>query len=93
VRAVRRMKDRPKLHCVAFANETLDVLGKPDIIYDVTAVRSQKMNAMKAHISQTAWMLEEMELKLSQGDVETENWLTKERFYNYRWNEDFEESF
>lgn len=93
VRAVRRMKDRPKLHCVAFANETLDVLGKPDIIYDVTDVRGQKMNAMKAHISQTAWMLEEMEHKLAQGDVETENWLSKERFYDYRWNEDFEESF
>lgn len=93
VRAVRRMKDRPKLHCVAFANETLEVLGHPDIVHDVTAVRDQKMNAMKAHISQTAWMLEEMELKLSQGDTEAENWLTKERFYNYRWHEDFEESF
>ncbi|HSP23409.1 MAG TPA: bacillithiol biosynthesis deacetylase BshB2 [Planococcus sp. (in: firmicutes)] len=93
VRAVRRMKDRPKLHCVAFANDTLEVLGQPDIIHDVKAVRDQKMNSMKAHISQTAWMLEEMELKLSQGDTDAENWLTKERFYNYRWHEDFEESF
>lgn len=93
VRAVRRMKDRPKLHCVAFANETLEVLGQPDIVHDVKPVRDQKMNSMKAHISQTAWMLEEMELKLSQGDTDAENWLTKERFYNYRWHEDFEESF
>lgn len=93
IRAVRRMTDRPKLHCVAFANNTLDALGSPDIIHDVAHVRSQKMNSMKAHISQTAWMLAEMENKLADGDEETENWLTKERFYNYRWHEDFEDSF
>lgn len=93
VRAIRRMKDRPKLHCVAFANNTLDVLGQPDIVYDITDVREHKMNSMKAHISQTAWMLEEMEHKLKNGDTETENWLTLERFYTYRWDQDFEESF
>lgn len=93
VRAVRRMENRPKLHCVAFANNTLEVLGEPDIIHDVKEVRDQKMASMKAHISQTAWMLEEMEHKLAQGDMETENWLTQERFYNYRWEQDFEEKF
>ena len=93
VRAIRRMEDRPKLHCVAFANNTLEVLGNPDIVYDITPVRDQKMASMKAHISQTAWMLEEMEHKLAQGDTETENWLTKERFYNYRWEDDFEITF
>ncbi|RNF40079.1 bacillithiol biosynthesis deacetylase BshB2 [Planococcus salinus] len=93
VRAVRRMKDRPKLHCVAFANNTLDELGKPDIIHDISEMRDRKMASMKAHISQTAWMLEEMEKRLAEGDTETENWLTRERFYNYRWDEDFEDSF
>ncbi|ANU22355.1 bacillithiol biosynthesis deacetylase BshB2 [Planococcus donghaensis] len=93
VRAVRRMKDRPTLHGVAFANDTLEKLGNPDVVYNISDVRTQKMNSMKAHISQTAWMLEEMEHKLQQGDTETENWLMQERFYNYRWNEDFEKSF
>ncbi|AQQ54340.1 bacillithiol biosynthesis deacetylase BshB2 [Planococcus lenghuensis] len=93
IRAVRRMKDRPKLHCVAFANDTLSGLGKPDIVRDISPVRERKMNSMKAHISQTAWMLEEMEHKLAQGDTETESWLVNERFYTYRWDEDFEESF
>ncbi|AIY06426.1 hypothetical protein Plano_2461 [Planococcus sp. PAMC 21323] len=93
VRAVRRMKDRPTLHGVAFANDTLEKLGKPDVVYNISEVRTQKMNSMKAHISQTAWMLEEMEHKLQQGDTETENWLTQERFYHYRWDEDFEKSF
>lgn len=90
VRAVRRMKDRPKLHCVAFANNTLEELGEPDIVYNISDVRDQKMASMKAHISQTAWMLEEMEHRLEEGNAETENWLTRERFYNYRWHEDFE---
>ncbi|EGA89992.1 hypothetical protein GPDM_08075 [Planococcus donghaensis MPA1U2] len=93
VRAVRRMKDRPTLHGVAFANDTLEKLGNPDVVYNISDVRTQKMNSMKAHISQTAWMLEEMEHKLQQGDTETENWLMQERFYNYRWDEDFEKSF
>lgn len=93
VRAVRRMDVRPKLHCVAFANNTLDELGEPDIINDITPMRERKMGAMKAHISQTAWMLEEMEHRLEQGDTETENWLTKERFYTYRWQNDFEDAF
>ena len=93
VRAVRRMKDRPTLHGVAFANDTLEMLGQPDVVYDIREVRDQKLNSMKPHISQTAWMLEEMEHKLQQGDTETENWLTKERYYNYRWHEDFEKSF
>ncbi|HSI66014.1 MAG TPA: bacillithiol biosynthesis deacetylase BshB2 [Planococcus sp. (in: firmicutes)] len=90
VRAIRRMKDRPKLHCVAFANNTLEELGEPDIVYDISDVRDQKMASMKAHISQTAWMLEEMEHRLAEGHPETENWLTRERFYEYRWHEDFE---
>ena len=93
IRAVRRMEDRPKLYCVAFANDTLAGLGKPDVIHDITPVRERKMGSMKAHISQTAWMLEEMEHKLEQGDPEAENWLTRERFYTYRWHEDFEDSF
>ena len=93
VRAVRRMKDRPKLHCVAFANNTLEELGQPDIVHDISDMRDKKMASMKAHISQTAWMLEEMEKRLAEGDSETENWLTRERFYAYRWEEDFEESF
>ncbi|WP_088008730.1 bacillithiol biosynthesis deacetylase BshB2 [Indiicoccus explosivorum] len=93
IRAVRRMEDRPKLYCVAFSNDTLTRLGEPDVIHDISPVREKKMSSMRAHISQTAWMLEEMEHKLAQGDTEAENWLIKERFYTYRWHEDFEDSF
>lgn len=89
VRAVGRMENRPKLHCVAFANNTLEMLGEPDIIHNIATVRDKKIASMRAHISQTAWMLQEMEHKLEQGEPEAENWLTLERFYSYRWGNEF----
>ncbi|MTD30900.1 bacillithiol biosynthesis deacetylase BshB2 [Planomicrobium sp. YIM 101495] len=89
VRAVGRMENRPKLHCVAFANNTLEMLGEPDIIHNIVTVRDKKIASMRAHISQTAWMLQEMEHKLEQGEPEAENWLTLERFYSYRWGNEF----
>ena len=82
VRAVRRMDEttRPKLYGLAFANHTKDDLGEPDVIHDIGESREQKMGSMRAHISQTAWMLEEMDKRLAEGEPEAENWLTFERF-------------
>ncbi|ETT87269.1 bacillithiol biosynthesis deacetylase BshB2 [Viridibacillus sp. FSL R5-0477] len=95
VRAVRRMpvEQRPKLHAVAFANNTGEGLGEPDIVNNIRDVREQKLGSMRAHISQTAWMLEENEKRLEAGEPEAENWLTYERFFSYRWHEDFEDQF
>ena len=95
VRAIRRMKEeiRPKLYTLAFANNTKEKLGEPDVLHDIRDVREQKMGSMRAHISQTAWMLEEMDKRLAEGEPEAENWLSYERFFNYRWHEDFEDSF
>lgn len=95
VRAVRRMdeKQRPRLYGVAFANNTLDELGEPDIVNNIRDVKEQKMNAMKAHNSQTGWMLQEEAKRQEEGDTEESNWFTDESFYNYRWHEDFEETF
>ncbi|MBK3495705.1 bacillithiol biosynthesis deacetylase BshB2 [Viridibacillus sp. YIM B01967] len=95
VRAVRRLPEerRPKLHGVAFANNTGEGLGEADIVNDIREVREQKIGALRAHISQTAWMLEENEKRLAAGEPEAENWLTFERFFKYRWHEDFEEQF
>ncbi|WP_039231184.1 bacillithiol biosynthesis deacetylase BshB2 [Bacillus thermotolerans] len=90
VRAVRQLPDeeRPKLHLVAFANNTETDLGPADIIHDVSDVFEHKMNAMRAHISQTAWMLKEMEKLLAVNDEETVQRVKFERFWLYDWAKD-----
>ncbi|GIN86426.1 putative N-acetyl-alpha-D-glucosaminyl L-malate deacetylase 2 [Heyndrickxia sporothermodurans] len=90
VRAVRRLPEekRPKLHCVAFSNNHEDEIGPPDVINDVSHVTDQKIGAMKAHISQTGWMMADREEKLKQKDPETLAWLQNERFWNYQWDND-----
>lgn len=95
VRAVRRMSEieRPTLYTLAFANNTKEVLGAPDVIHDVEAASENKLATMKAHASQTVWMMQEMEKRLKEKEPEAMNWLRYERFYTYNWDQDFEESF
>jgi N-acetylglucosamine malate deacetylase 2 len=95
VRAIRRMPEaaRPRLYCVAFANNTLAELGEPQIINDIRDVRDAKWGSMHAHASQTGWMLQEEEKRRAEGDTEESNWLTEESIYIYDWSRDFEESF
>ncbi len=95
VRAIRRMKeeDRPRLYCVAFANDTVENLGEPHLINDIRDVKEQKMGSMRAHASQTGWMMQEEEKRKEDGDTESHNWFTEEAIYIYDWNRDFEESF
>lgn len=92
VRAIRRMKEaeRPKLYAVAFANNTEAELGTPDIIHDVEETVENKLNSLRAHISQTVWMMKETEAKLAQNDPEMKKWLRYERFFSYKWHADFE---
>lgn len=92
VRAVRRMEPekRPTLYTVAFANNTKEVLGEPDIIHDISGAFDKKLAALNAHASQTVWMMKEVEEKLAAGDPETDKWIRYERFYTYDWARDFE---
>lgn len=92
VRAVRRMKEteRPKLYTVAFANNTEENLGEPDIIHDIKDTTTEKLATLKAHESQTVWMMRELEAKLATNDPEAMKWVRYERFYSYNWDKDFE---
>lgn len=92
VRAVRRMKEteRPKLYTVAFANNTEENLGEPDIIHDIKDTTTEKLATLKAHESQTVWMMRELEAKLAAKDPEAMKWVRYERFYSYNWDKDFE---
>ena len=90
VRALRDIDEdqRPTFHAVAFANDTEENLGEPDVVNDIRAVQEDKLNAMRAHISQTARMLEMLEQGIQANDPEALKWVTNERFYTYDWNKD-----
>jgi len=92
VRAVRRMPEteRPKLYLVAFANNTLEEIGSPDIIHEISSSLQNKLNTLKAHTSQTGWMMPDLEDKLAAADPAMTEWVMKERFYLYNWDCDFE---
>lgn len=92
VRAIRRMPEdeRPTLYTIAFAHNTKEVLGEPDIIHHVEGAAQKKLATMNAHASQTVWMMQDMEKRLAEQDPEALKWLHYERFYTYRWDQDFE---
>ncbi|TJY41163.1 bacillithiol biosynthesis deacetylase BshB2 [Cohnella pontilimi] len=54
VRTIRRLppEDRPVVHCVAFAKDTVQALGHADIVNDVGDFLRQKMASIGAHKSQ-----------------------------------------
>lgn len=83
VRAVRRMPaaERPRILAVGFANNTIANLGEPPITVNISSVKNDKLEALKAHISQTAWMLAESAKRIENGESLTESWLEVERFY------------
>ncbi len=85
VRAIERLPKnaQPKLHCVAFSKGHQEKIGLPDIVHNVEPYSSQKIAAIKAHISQTAWLLEDMEEKWLNKDEEALKWLNFERFWTY----------
>lgn len=92
VRAIRRMPDveRPTLYTIAFANNTAEILGEPDVLHHVEGAAQKKIATLNSHASQTVWMMRDMEKRLAEKDPEAIKWLHYERFYTYRWDRDFE---
>jgi N-acetylglucosamine malate deacetylase 2 len=85
IRALKRLpKDkRPVVHCVAFAKNCEQDLGKPDVIRDVSSVIEKKLAAIQAHRSQTEGLMKAA--KKRGGDVL--EWLKTERFWTYKWDD------
>lgn len=75
---------RPKLHCVAFSKNCEAEIGEPDIVNNVTTVAEIKVNAIKAHLSQTQLMAADMLDKLNENDPEIITRWLYERFWAYR---------
>ncbi|RSK27261.1 bacillithiol biosynthesis deacetylase BshB2 [Bacillus sp. HMF5848] len=73
---------KPEIHCLAVSKNSEDVLGKPDIVRDVTPFIEHKYNALKAHRSQTEHMLASIKDPLS----DQSEWAVRfryERFWIY----------
>lgn len=89
IEAVRRIPkdERPTIYAVGFANNTLDEVGSPNIEIDVSSVKLDKVNALKAHASQTAWMIEESTKRIDDGRPMSDSWLHFERFYQYQFED------
>ena len=83
IRAVERLpkEKRPTVHCVAFAKNCEQELGKPDIVRDVSSVIDKKIAAIQAHRSQTEGLMKAASKR--GGDALT--WLKTERFWTYKW--------
>ncbi|ANC75711.1 bacillithiol biosynthesis deacetylase BshB2 [Fictibacillus phosphorivorans] len=80
VRAVGSMPemDRPELLCVAFAKNSEEDLGAPHVVTDISDVFEDKMNCIKAHRSQTQWLVESVDK-----DPAMLAWVKNERFWRY----------
>lgn len=87
--AVRRLPDnaRPKIYCQAFSRNHETDLGARDVLLDTSSVWENKYRAMKAHKTQTAARIEEIERALAAGGAQKEQMiaaLSQENMYSYR---------
>lgn len=86
IRAVKELPadKRPKVHCVAFANNCEEEIGQADVVNDVSAVADRKVAAIKAHASQTQLMAANMEESIKKQEPEVLARMYKERFWTYK---------
>lgn len=84
IRAVARLpkENRPNVYCKAFSKNAKEELGEPDLTIDVSDVIDQKIDALKAHRSQT----ERMFIDFIGNKSELLPSLGKEEYWYYKWN-------
>lgn len=76
-------EERPVVRCHAFSENTEADLGEPDVIWDVTDVYDQKINALKAHDSQTKQFASQVHQDHPENDEKLFKWLGYERYWTY----------
>lgn len=80
IRAVGRMEksERPVVYCLAFSNDRFEHIGNPDVEIDIKEVADKKLAAIKAHKSQTFWLVQ----NINQNE-RLKSMLEKEVFWTY----------
>ncbi len=80
------LEERPVLYCLAFSINHRQVLGEPDMNVDISSVAQEKLQAIKAHYTQTALTISRYEAALAHNDTEfIGNRLQLEQYYTYKW--------
>ncbi|WP_332651372.1 bacillithiol biosynthesis deacetylase BshB2 [Lysinibacillus sp. 54212] len=94
VEAVRRMPkgERPRILACGFANNTVERNGEAHVTIDVSSVKKDKLAALRAHMSQTAWMMAETTKRIEDGQPMSESWLNVEKFYIIRHEDEIDQS-
>lgn len=83
IRAVEKMKAhlRPTVYCLAFSNDRFEHIGHPDVEIDIKEVADIKLEAIKAHKSQTFWLVQNIQF-----DQRLQQMLEKEVFWTYKFD-------
>ena len=86
VTAVSRMPkgERPRILAVGFANDTVEKNGEAPILIDISEAKLDKLAALRAHTSQTAWMMAETDKRIADGESMSDSWLNVEKFYEIK---------
>lgn len=89
IRAVERLpkEKRPTVHCVAFSNNSVDELGPPDIVRDVSMYAEDKLKAIQAHASQFGAFARGRAAKHGLEDKQVQERLNTEYFWIYQWSD------
>lgn len=74
---------RPVFYAVAFSKNHEDEIGPPDFKNEVTEYVPKKLEALRAHASQFATKVDELEREYEDGVPETVEWLEREPFWIY----------
>ncbi|MNC44430.1 1D-myo-inositol 2-acetamido-2-deoxy-alpha-D-glucopyranoside deacetylase [compost metagenome] len=84
IRTISRMpaQNRPVVHCIAFAKNYEQAIGKPDVLMDVKALLAKKMASIRAHRSQ--FQAAELVGKSELNDKEIQKRFGTEVFWTYR---------
>jgi len=91
--AVSRMPkaERPVVYCHAITRNRLEALGQPDIIEDISDVLDVKMDAIRAHRSQSAGVLAQIERRFKGNEAEQgelEQFRRQEVYWIYKFEDE-----